>query len=139
MDRDELLWKQYELNVELYKFHLDVVVKVVAFHYAVTGAILTYHFQHKGDAVTNYALYLPIALSAILCFLFVYGALRVGIVRRELEAISGQLKLKTAPAIQLLTLILWAFAILLFLTAMALVWVIVARLTARPMTLPSLF
>lgn len=42
---DEILWKQYALHVDLYKFYLDLGVKVNAFYYAVTGSILTYYFQ----------------------------------------------------------------------------------------------
>jgi len=35
MDERDLLWKQYALNVDLYKFYLELVVKVNAFYYAI--------------------------------------------------------------------------------------------------------
>jgi hypothetical protein len=42
MDAPELLWRQYALSVDLYKFYMDLVVKFNVFYYAVTGAILSF-------------------------------------------------------------------------------------------------
>lgn len=38
----ELLWRQYNLWLDLYKFHLDLVLKANAFFYLITGGILTF-------------------------------------------------------------------------------------------------
>ena len=49
----DLLWKQFALNVDVYKFYLDLVIKINVFHYAITGAIISYYFQHKTDGVAR--------------------------------------------------------------------------------------
>ena len=37
----DLLWKQYELHVGLYKHYLELALKFNVFYYAATGAILS--------------------------------------------------------------------------------------------------
>lgn len=100
---DDLLWKQYALHVDLYKFYLDLTIKINVFYYAVTGAILSYYFQHPRDGVTEYALGLPVAVSFGLGGLFWYGSFLVNVVRQELFAIRDKLNLSTAPEMQVLT------------------------------------
>ena len=39
----DVLWKQYELHVTLYKSHMELVVKLMTFYYAVTGAIVSFY------------------------------------------------------------------------------------------------
>jgi len=41
---DNLLWKQYAIYVDLFKFYVDITWKSSTWFYAITGAILTYYF-----------------------------------------------------------------------------------------------
>ncbi len=41
--RTELLWREYQLGVDLYKFYLDLVIKAIVGYYAITGGILSFY------------------------------------------------------------------------------------------------
>jgi hypothetical protein len=43
----EILWKQYELHVGLYKEYLNLLLKFNVFYYAATGALLSYYLSHS--------------------------------------------------------------------------------------------
>jgi len=116
----ELLWKQYALHVDLYKFYLDLVVKVNVFYYAVTGAILTYYFQHASDDITRFALLLPIVFSLTIGGIFFYGAKLLRVTREELFAIRDKLALETAPEIGVLAVFLRSFGTIMILTGLGL-------------------
>jgi len=116
----ELLWKQYALHVDLYKFYLDLAVKVNVFYYAVTGAILTYYFQHAGDNITRFALLLPIVFSLTIGGIFFYGANLILVAREELFAIRDKLGVETAPEIAVLTVFLRSFGTIMVLTGLGL-------------------
>jgi hypothetical protein len=121
MASDETLWNQYALNVDLYKFYLDLVVKVNAYYYAVTGAILTYYFQNPTNTLSRYALLLPIAFSVAISVIFIYGSCLLGVVRLELFSIRDKLGLESAPEIQVLVVFLRVFGVILLITGVALV------------------
>ena len=44
LDR-ELLWRQYQLHVDLYKHYLDMTLKFNTFYYAITGGIVSFYFS----------------------------------------------------------------------------------------------
>lgn len=116
----EILWRQYALHVDLYKFYLDLSVKINVFYYAVTGAIVAYYFQHRTDGVTRYALLLPIAFSFALGGLFFYGAGLLGVTRDELFSIRDRLGLGTAPELKVLAVFLRLFGAILLITGLGL-------------------
>ncbi len=122
MDERDLLWKQYALNVDLYKFYLELVVKVNAFYYAITGAILAYYFQHSMERLSRFAVLLPILFSLALSAIFIYGSSLLGVVRTELFKIRDALGLETAPEIMVLIVFFRIFAVILILTGIALAW-----------------
>jgi len=119
-DKD-ILWKQYAQNVDLYKFYLDLTVKINVFYYAVTGAILTYYFQHSSDRLSRFALLLPIVFSLAISSIFVYGSLLLRVVRAELFRIRDQLELDTAPDVIVLVVFLRVFGAILVLVGVALI------------------
>ena len=73
MDDRELLWRQYQLNVDLYKGYLDLIVKINVFYYAITGAILSFYFANQND-LTKLSLLLPLLMSVTLGVFFIVGA-----------------------------------------------------------------
>jgi hypothetical protein len=98
MDEPELLWKQYQQNVDLYKFYLDLLIKFNVFYYAVTGAIISFVLAHSTA-------------------FFIYGAVLMGIPRRETFAIRDALGLKAAPDLCVLTVMLIMFSLICLLVA----------------------
>lgn len=118
----ELLWKQYALHVDLYKFYLDLTIKVNVFYYAVTGAILSYYFKGASDGVARYALVLPIVMSFGLGGIFLYGSTLLTVVRTEVFDIRDKLGLETAPEFMLLTVVLGVMGLIMFLVGVALLW-----------------
>lgn len=126
MDDRELLWRQYELNVDLYKGYLDLVVKINVFYYAITGAILSFYFANQND-LTKLSLLLPLIMSVALGVFFVVGALLARIPRQETFDIRDALGLKAAPEIGVLILLLSIFAALMFVVAGGLAWLLVCK------------
>ncbi len=122
MDKHELWWKHYALNVDLYKFYLELAVKVNVFYYAITGAILAYYFQHSAERLSRFAMLLPILISFALIGIFLYGSVLLGAVRAEVFKIRDALELESAPDIMVLIVFLRVFAAILILTGIALVW-----------------
>lgn len=123
----EILWKQYALHVDLYKFYIDATIKLNAFHYAITGAIISFYFTRTDVGYAKWGLVLPAALSFGLTVLFVYGACLLEITRKEIFAIRDQLKLQTAPEFRVLGFLLYLFTVILFLTGASLVALILWR------------
>ena len=103
----EILWRQYALLVDLYKFYLDVVIKMNAFYYGVTGAILAYFFKNGSNPLVRYALVLPILFSIALALLFFYGAILMRVLRLDVFNIRDALGLATAPDLGVLSKMLW--------------------------------
>src|ERR1022692_4462331 len=101
-DDTEILWRQYNLYVDLYKFYMEVVLKLNIFFYAITGGILTFYLAHPGIALIRYALLLPALMSLAFSGVFFYGARLLRPVRHDLFRIRDALKLETAPDIHIL-------------------------------------
>ena len=92
---DNLLWKQYTVYVDLFKFYVDMTWKASTGFYAITGAILTYYFSHIPDnnPVLRYSLLLPILLSFVLTYIYHRGVQQTKHLDATLEYISKKLKL----------------------------------------------
>ena len=127
MDRPDLLWRQYSLHVDLYKFYLDLTIKITAFYYAVTGAIIAYVFQNSANGLAVYGLLLPIAFSVAVGALFFYGASLLSVIRTELFSIRDQLELETAPEVMVLIVFLRSFGTILVMTGLALAGFLLSR------------
>ena len=108
----ELLWKQYQLHIDLYKFYIDATIKINAFHYAITGAILSFYFTRREVALAKWSLIFPVALSIGLGILFVYGAVKLKITREDVFNIRDALGLEVAPEMNVLGILLWIMATL---------------------------
>jgi hypothetical protein len=68
---DNLLWRQYVLMVDLYRYYIDLVWKVTIWFYTATGLSLAYLVTHLNSRDHGY-------LPLLLLFL---GALAIGISR----------------------------------------------------------
>lgn len=107
MERQKLLWSQFELNAGLYKHYLDLTLKVNGAYYAITGAIVTYVLAHRADGISRSGLLIPIVLSVCLGLLFAYGAIMLRHTRAEMISIRDELGLQTIPELHILSALLW--------------------------------
>jgi hypothetical protein len=119
----ELLWKQYELQVELYKEYMKLLLQFDAFYYAATGALLSYYFSKPGPPWMKYALLFPILMSVGFAILFIYGATQIPVVRQELFEIRDALGLSTAPEYKVLSVFLVVSSVLMFIVDLSLIGV----------------
>jgi hypothetical protein len=100
------MWRQYELQVDLYKHNLDLVVKVNAGYYAITGAIVSYVLAHSGVTRIRFALLLPMVLSAGLLVLGGFSMAKLRGTRGELLDLRGGLKLRAVPEVRVLGIVI---------------------------------
>jgi hypothetical protein len=116
----EVLWKQYELHVGLYKEYLNLLLKFNGFCYAATGAMVSYYFSKPEIPWMKFSLLFPVLMSIAFALLFLYGASQSEYTRRELFAIRDALGLATAPEYAVLKVFLWLSAILMLAVGLAL-------------------
>lgn len=116
----ELLWRQYHLQVDLYKTYLELLLKFNVFYYAATGAIVSYYFSKSDIPLMRYSLWFPILMSLGFAILFIYGASQTHVVRQELFDIRDKLGLDTAPEYRVLYIFLWISSVLMLIVAVGL-------------------
>ncbi len=110
MDREELHWRQYQQNIELFKFYMDLVIKFNVFYYAVTGAIISFFFANSPLPNIKYSLLFPILYSSAFAGFFIYGANLMKILRDETFTIRDNLKLQACPDVGVLSILLYIFS-----------------------------
>lgn len=114
------LWKQYQLQVDLYKGYLELLLKFNVFYYAATGAIVSYYFSKPDIPWMKFSLWFPILMSIGFAILFIYAASQTHVVRQELFDIRDKLGLDTAPEYKVLYMFLWISSVLMLITALGL-------------------
>ena len=117
----DILWKQYELQVGLYKDYLKLLLQFNAYYYAATGALLAYYFSHSQTPLMKYSLAFPVLMSAGFSVLFFYEASQISVVRMELFEIRDKLGLSTAPEYRVLSIFSLLSAFLMLVVAICLV------------------
>ncbi|WP_414543806.1 hypothetical protein [Nostoc sp. CCY0012] len=110
--KQEFLWKQYSLWIDLYKFYLDSAFKANAFFYAVTGSIITFYFANPNKQYIKYSLLLPAVMSGGFLYIALYGIHTFEIAKKEVDLLAIQLTLKEYPDLNVLTIVLYVFAII---------------------------
>jgi|GEM_PF-1062205 len=119
----EILWRQYQLHIELYEHYLDLTLKFNVFYYAVTGAILSFYVTNKSGSIglsRQYLLLFPILMSLGFAVFFFYGASLVGTARQEVANIAAALGLQVFPEMRVLAFTLRLTAVLLVAIAVGL-------------------
>jgi hypothetical protein len=107
----KLQWREYEVQVDLYKHYMDMLMKVNAFFYIITGGVLSFYFLNYGKPFVRYALLFPILISCVLGAMFFYGASKWGRVVKLIRGAIDTLDLVKAPDIQVLYFLLSASGI----------------------------
>jgi len=116
MDEQEKYWRQYAKHIDLYRFYLDLVVKINAFHFAISGAIFSFYFANRGEPDVQWSLALPALMSLSLVVLFTYGAFANLVSRRDVFKLKDKLGLEVAPELMVLTVFLVIFGLANLLT-----------------------
>jgi len=119
-DGRELLWRQYELHVQLYKEYLDLLLKFNVFYYAVTGAIVSYFLSKPEAPFLRYSLCFPALMSLFFGGFFLYAANRSDISRTEVGRLAGALGFGVMPEYRILKFAMVICAALLFCIAASL-------------------
>jgi hypothetical protein len=123
----ELLWRQYNLHVDLYKFYLDIALKLNAFFYLVTGGILTFYFANSNEPLIRYSLLLPIILSVAFGGVFIYSSILMSVIRTDIFQIRDKLNLDVSPDVRVLSVLLRVFAIIFLAVAASMILLMVLR------------
>ena len=104
LSSDNLLWKQYVVYVDLFRFYVDVTWRIVAWYYAVTGVVLVYYFDHLGE---NRYLEYSLGFIAVMSFGFAvvcwYARAQVADLRDRLDYIAERLRLPGRPHVEFLS------------------------------------
>ncbi len=126
-DQKELLFKQYQLLIDAYKYYLEIVLKFIIFHYAVTGAILSFYLSQQNTGIMRFALVFPIFMSIVFAVFTFFGSYRVFYMTEEVERITVLLDLEGFPDPKFLEYVLRIAGILFSAIAIGLVVVSFAR------------
>jgi hypothetical protein len=127
---EDLLWKQYELETNLFKHYLELILKFNAFYYVVTGAILSFYFTKADVPLVRYALLFPVLMSIVFGVLFGYGVFLNRVTRADIFKIRDELRLEVAPEVNVLGALLAMSATLMFVVAGVLLWFFFPNLIA---------
>jgi hypothetical protein len=116
IEADNLLWDQYAVYVDLFKFYVDLAWKSTTWYYAITGVVLAYVFNNadRASPIVEYALLLPIVLSYALCAMYVLGALQTKDLEERMDNLCAELNLTGIPHVNILRLFLLGGALLCF-------------------------
>ncbi|HKO35056.1 MAG TPA: hypothetical protein VJV21_01170 [Pyrinomonadaceae bacterium] len=118
----DLLWKQYELHVDLYKHLLELTLKFNGFYWVGTGAVLSFYFSKSNEPMIKYALLFPVLVSVLLVPFFASGVVLLNVTRKHIYNLSARMGLYIAPEINVLGALLASTAFLLIIVAGSLLW-----------------
>jgi hypothetical protein len=89
----EVLWRDYALNADLYKFYMDLMSKANVYYYGITGAIVSFCVSRSSLEYTRWALLLPIIISVFLAFIFAWSSRSAMVMSADTAQLSNRLKL----------------------------------------------
>jgi hypothetical protein len=119
---DELLWRQYSLHYDVYKFHLDACVKYTSLLFAITGALLGYYFKElQGHPNGKWVLFLGVVMNLCMGIAYFVAGRMVGPRKQEINVIAKRFGFSSPPNMTLLQVVLWLMCLVNILTAVVLV------------------
>jgi hypothetical protein len=117
----EILWRDYGLSADLYKFYLENAVKVNVFYYAITGGIASFCFAQRQVTYAKCALLLPALMSLCLAIFFGWSAPFAGRLRDENYKLAAKLGIEAPHELGPLVFLLWIFTALQTVSAIGIV------------------
>jgi len=121
----EMLWREYQMSIDLYKFYIDMIIKMLVWYYAITGGILSFYFTRTKMPLARWALLLPCIVSFAILILFLWGATQWRPVRDNALALAMRLQLTDYFELRALELLLRGSAALLGTTGSVMLYLLV--------------
>jgi hypothetical protein len=104
----EVLWRQYALHYDVYKFHMDATVKFATLVFAITGVTLGYYLKElQGRPDAKWVLLPALAVNLLFAAGCAVGGSLVPRRKRDVDRIAGLLKLGAPPDLTLLRVVLY--------------------------------
>lgn len=122
----KLLWDEYKLQVETYRFYLDLVIKINLFFYAITGGILSFYFASVNKEQVQLALVLPLVMSVLLFAFFLFGGISNKTSQKQVKLLATELGFKVYHATITLTYLLYGCSALMALVFVGLLTVLLS-------------
>ena len=122
----KLLWDEYKLQVETYRFYLELVIKINLFFYAITGGILSFYFASVNKEQVQLALVLPLVMSVLLFAFFLFGGISNKTSQRQVKLLATELGFKVYHATITLTYLLYGCSALMALVFVGLLTVLLS-------------
>ena len=122
--------ERYKLYIDLYKFYLDLAVKVVTVYYAGLGVFLTYFFSQfdPSNKRTTLLLGVPIILGALLGEFFDRLYHKSEVFHREASKLKKSLQIEVGPEVMFWQGSIKISIFLFFLPSSILLVILVVRL-----------
>ena len=96
-ERRELLLKQYDTYVDLFKFYVETAYKFTAWFFVITGAILSYQMKERPGPPLS--VLVPIAFGLLLSGIFLVGSFQANEMKRELKRFETNLDCSAPPTL----------------------------------------
>lgn len=126
MEREDL-WKEFDKNIDLYKFYLEIVLKTSIFIFGITGAIVSYYLSNTSKPLVKLSLVLPLIMNTGFTYLCFKGASFANILDRDHEILSEELGTRLALTFSPLHEVLRLFTILYALVSVGLAVILVTN------------
>ena len=127
MEREDL-WKEFDKDIDLYKFYLELVLKASIFIFAITGALTSYCFSNSGKPLIKLSLIIPLIMNVGFAYLCFKGASFADVLDKSHKRLSDELQIKLSFTLSPLHEVLRLFTILYALVFIGLAVVLVTNL-----------
>jgi len=117
----EILWRDYALSADFYKFYVEIAVKLNVYYYAITGGIASFCFAQRQVAYAKWAFLLPCLMSVCLAILFAWSAPFAATLRDDNYTLAAKLGIDAPHEFGPLVFMLWIFTALQSVSAIGIV------------------
>ena len=119
-EQDRLFkWKKYKMDIDIYKFHMDIVIKFNLLLYGITGAIVGYYFNISTPG-RHWMLFPPIIVNLVFAGGHFYAGHLVSHRKRAVANLATELDIPSPPYLKLLQVVVWGLASVSLIVAVAL-------------------
>ena len=100
------------MDIDLYKFYVDLLIKSGSFFFAVNGGIATYFFTHAANSnFVKYSLILPLIVNVALILICLVNIGPARAMKRDFEKSCKKADFNAPYSMSLLVQLLWMFMI----------------------------
>ena len=146
--RDAIRMKEYELHIGIYQFYFNLGLSAVTFFYLLTGGILAYFLTNYRQSpkktlfnvefrILKLALLLPILLSGVFGWIFIYGANKWVAVIEKVRGFRNYLGIEKVPDMQMMHMLLLVFGYIFFIVGLVLIMLLLLDIDEAPDAVPA--